>query len=303
MAYRTTMASNSMDFCSQYKLNFGLQLVSCGEKHCVNEALFEDMGKETQARIIFVLSGRGAIHRKQEMQSIQEGRAIVVHPDERSLFRAIQLEPWHLIWMDIAGELCEPLLKNMGFEGNIPVLRVEQTILHMAQQMADNVNRIGSGSLAQELQRAGAFMEFLSWMNYSNSVIPSEAREGPPEEDVSGETGEGYRHVRYLEHYFRVNYQKRIRMSELAEDMGITPYYLCHIFQKYRGMSPSKCLAEIRIARAMKLLEETDQSIGKIAAECGYSNALNFSKLFSRTNGCSPSAYRKMQKNAALNGN
>ena len=105
----------------------------------------------------------------------------------------------------------------------------------------------------------------------------------------------------HLENYFRENYKQRIRMSDIAEEMGISSYYLCHIFQKYKGMSPSKCLSEIRIARAMKLLEETDMPVGKISEECGYPNALNFSKLFSRMNGCSPSNYRKMQRAAPVN--
>lgn len=302
MSYSSATANAQKEFRTQYKLHFGLQLISCGEMHCINEALFENMGGETDARIFFVLSGKGAIHRKKEMQSIQEGRAFVVRPGERKQFRTILLEPWHLVWMDISGALCEPLLEALGFTGDIPVIRIEQTIMHMAQQTAERVNRVGTGTLAQELQRAGIFLDFMSWMDYSHSTISYEEREGPPEEDDMDEGGEGYRHVKYLEHYFRVNYQKRIRMSDLAKDMGITPYYMCHIFQKYRGMSPTKCLADIRITRAMKLLEETDKSIGKIAVECGYSNALNFSKLFSRANGCSPSAYRKMQKEAALNG-
>ena len=55
----------------------------------------------------------------------------------RRVCRAIILEPWHLVWMDVGGELCTPLLENLGFEGSMSAVPVEQTILHMAQQMVD----------------------------------------------------------------------------------------------------------------------------------------------------------------------
>ena len=301
MSYLTANSDSPGRICTEYRQRMGIHLVSCGEMHCYNETFLENMGEEPDARIFFVLSGKGAIHRKKQMQSIQEGKAFLIFPEDRRVCRAIILEPWHLVWMDVGGELCTPLLENLGFEGSMSAVPVEQTILHMAQQMVDGVNRIGNGTLAQELRRTGLFMNFLSWMEYSKNKISEVKEKAPPEEELSEENGDGYRHVKYLENYFRENYKQRIRMSDIAEEMGISSYYLCHIFQKYKGMSPSKCLSEIRIARAMKLLEETDMPVGKISEECGYPNALNFSKLFSRMNGCSPSNYRKMQRAAPVN--
>lgn len=296
MAIFRTIPKEEREVLQRYKQQVGLQLASCGEMDCLNERVFEEIGRTSDGRIFFVLSGKGALHREKRMQSIEEGMAFLIRPDDSKTFRAIFLEPWHLVWMELSGRASSLILEQLGFEEDICAIHVEQTILHMAHQMVDSANRIGEGSLEQEMRRTSLLMDFLSWMECSRHRIQKEGQTLPNAEAPPGENGEGYRHVEYLENYFRENYSKPIRMSELADQMGITPYYMCHIFQKYRGMSPSNCLSDIRIARAMKLLEETDQPVRKVAAECGYSNPMNFSKFFSRVNGCSPSAYRKQYR-------
>ncbi|MBP5166766.1 MAG: helix-turn-helix transcriptional regulator, partial [Oscillospiraceae bacterium] len=51
-----------------------------------------------------------------------------------------------------------------------------------------------------------------------------------------------------------------------------------------------------RMERAAALLRETDESVGEIAAEIGYSNAGRFSELFKREYGDTPLQYRMRQR-------
>jgi AraC-like DNA-binding protein len=44
--------------------------------------------------------------------------------------------------------------------------------------------------------------------------------------------------------------------------------------------------------RAMRLLAETQQRLEAVAAEVGYGDAFSFSKVFKRTVGVSPKAFR-----------
>ena len=53
---------------------------------------------------------------------------------------------------------------------------------------------------------------------------------------------------------------------------------------------------EERMERAAALLRETDESVGEIAAEIGYSNAGRFSELFKREYGDTPLQYRMRQR-------
>ena len=62
------------------------------------------------------------------------------------------------------------------------------------------------------------------------------------------------------------------------------------------GMSPQEYLIEIRMRRASDLLGRSNDPIQSIAAECGYDDALAFSKVFKSKFGVNPSEYR-MQHN------
>ena len=52
----------------------------------------------------------------------------------------------------------------------------------------------------------------------------------------------------------------------------------------------------MKIQAACRLLDSTDESVKVIAARLGFSDPLYFSRVFRRTQGLSPSAYRRSQQ-------
>lgn len=77
-------------------------------------------------------------------------------------------------------------------------------------------------------------------------------------------------------------------------DCGYTENYLRSCFRKETGMPPLQYLHHLRIEQAKNmLLQEDFVSIGRVAAECGFSDALYFSTCFKKHTGLSPTAYRK----------
>ena len=61
-------------------------------------------------------------------------------------------------------------------------------------------------------------------------------------------------------------------------------------------MSPQEYLIETRMRRASDLLTRSMDPIRNIAAECGYEDALAFSKVFKARFGLNPSDYRKQYR-------
>ena len=61
------------------------------------------------------------------------------------------------------------------------------------------------------------------------------------------------------------------------------------------GVSPQEFQMNFRMERAGNLLRSTDNPVGMIAAELGYSDALAFSKSFRRHFGISPTQYREQE--------
>lgn len=101
---------------------------------------------------------------------------------------------------------------------------------------------------------------------------------------------------RALMHIRRVveaNPHHSLSLAELAAEAHVTEKYLCRLFAKWVGFPPVQTYTLLRLESAMLLLARTNLSVKEVAQRCGFDNALYFSRLFSRTCGLSPTAFRK----------
>ncbi len=114
--------------------------------------------------------------------------------------------------------------------------------------------------------------------------------------DANGEREEdsaaaGY--VRYAENYIQEHLGESVQVDTIAEQLGITRGYLRNVFFAVHGMSPREYLTEARLRRAEALLKEGERSVTSVAAEVGYEDMLQFSRIFKKHTGVSPSQYRR----------
>lgn len=64
-------------------------------------------------------------------------------------------------------------------------------------------------------------------------------------------------------------------------------------FKQETGMSVAQYLRQLRLCKAMELLRYDRQTIGEVAALCGFDDSNYFSVVFHQAQGMSPSAYRQ----------
>lgn len=81
--------------------------------------------------------------------------------------------------------------------------------------------------------------------------------------------------------------------KELAALYGITPEHFIRSFKKSYQKTPARYRTAHRIQAAKNLLQDTRLSVGIIAELCGYSDALYFARIFKKSEGISPSEYRR----------
>jgi len=93
--------------------------------------------------------------------------------------------------------------------------------------------------------------------------------------------------------YICEHFSEQITLQSVAEHFFLSKEYFSLIFKQKTGFGFNEYLNQLRISYAMKLLENTDESIISIANKCGYNDSSYFAAVFKKVSGVSPKNYRK----------
>jgi len=98
--------------------------------------------------------------------------------------------------------------------------------------------------------------------------------------------------ARCVQGYISVHLQTKIKMGNLARVAQFSPHRFERSFRASFGCTPRQYVVRMRIERAQHLMSMCSDSLGQIAAECGFTNPSHFSHCFSRVVGERPGAWR-----------
>lgn len=86
---------------------------------------------------------------------------------------------------------------------------------------------------------------------------------------------------------------ERITLNEVARELGETPSAITHRLQRKFGLSFSEYIGRLRVEEAKSLLRRTRLTATEIARRVGVRDQSQFSKLFKRHEGLTPTAFRE----------
>lgn len=92
--------------------------------------------------------------------------------------------------------------------------------------------------------------------------------------------------------YISQNYDRKLLLTEIAEQEGLSMNYLSHLFRDFFGLSFQEYLLRLRCEKAQQLLF-TDLSLYDISVSCGFSDPKYFNQGFRKIYGCTPKQYKK----------
>lgn len=94
--------------------------------------------------------------------------------------------------------------------------------------------------------------------------------------------------------YIENNFEKQIKLSEVAEMVNMSESAFSHFFKKKTSCTFIDYVINLRVARACQMLSETTHSIAEICFLCGFNNLSNFIRIFKKKKGSTPSEYRAL---------
>ncbi|MDI3407961.1 GlxA family transcriptional regulator [Streptomyces cavernicola] len=86
--------------------------------------------------------------------------------------------------------------------------------------------------------------------------------------------------------------EQPLTLRELAAQEAMSVRTFSRRFREESGLTPMQWLAQQRLAHARQLLEETDRTVDRVAAESGFGTAASLRQHFQSALGVSPRAYR-----------
>lgn len=92
------------------------------------------------------------------------------------------------------------------------------------------------------------------------------------------------------------SYASEIQLHDALAMVNMSKATFSRHFMRCTGQSFSAFLNQVRISNASRLLQTTQESIGNIAFQTGFSSLANFNRIFRNIKGHSPSEYRRIHR-------
>lgn len=266
-----------------------LCLIYCGWEHCDPGHRFGPNQRSTYV-LHFVKRGKGTLEINGETYHLGPGDAFLLQPYMEAWYQADEEEPWSYMWVGFSGLKADECAGSAGFSEKLPIHQVG--CLEQIGRYIDEILEAHQLSYQDELRRNGLLMLIFSELirdhreNASRTKVPYEYP--------------GSVYVKHAVEYIAYNYNKRIKINELADYIGVNRSYLTSCFKKTMGCSPQMYLINLRMEKAKSLLTKSNMQINVIANAVGYQDQLAFSKIFKQYYGISPKAYREAKQELVI---
>ncbi len=93
--------------------------------------------------------------------------------------------------------------------------------------------------------------------------------------------------------YIRNEFAQSISLDTAADKIGISPFYLSRLMKQELGVTFIEYLTMVRMSEAVRLAEETNDTLQVIAQKTGYTNVTYFCKVFKKNMGKTIGEWRR----------
>lgn len=270
-----------MDIIFTNRLNqTDIDVIECGTQKCEPSHSFGPAMRDFYL-IHIIHKGCGYFRIENKEFYLKAGDAFAIWPDNLIYYRADSEDPWEYSWVGFHGTKAEFYLRQTNFSLEKPIVACTsyKYVKHCFEEMmlSRALNR------SREIHLLGTFYHLLSHF----------IEEASNDSDFKPIDGRRSQYINKAVEFIKINYSKKISISDIARHVGIDSKYLCTLFKTQLKLSPYKFLLNIRMDRACELLQNTYVTIGDISRSVGYEDQLLFSKMFKRFKGSSPKEFRE----------
>lgn len=224
-----------------------------------------------------------------DVEPVSGGKLIFDGKDESELVLAIKFGPKEKIEeavRSIVSKMSDARVHSRQYQAYM--LSISNCIIQLIQQYDLDMGQIfegGSGdpfALIPQLLQKEAFGQWLLPIALKINSAMTEERDNTAKQVMEK-----------AKEYIMENYQDPdLSVEQLCRYLHMSPAYFSTMFKKATGQTYVAYLTEVRLNKAVELLNKTDDKTYVIASKVGYQEQNYFSYVFKKKFGVSPTRYR-----------
>lgn len=217
-------------------------------------------GPETRDHFLlhYIVSGEGFLRIEHKTYRIEANNLFIIPPDTLFYFQADSDNPWEYTWLCFDGEYANKLYRLKS-----PVVPAKAEYFENLLECRNHTG-MEADYLASRLW--AIFAQLFRQRKYDD-------------------------YVAIARDYITTNYMRKIRIENIADNIGISRKYLSKLFKESTGQTMQDFLINLRLNKARGLIINHGYSVQAAASIVGYDDVFAFSALFKRHFGHPPKYY------------
>ena len=259
-----------------------MELVGFGWENYANYKVFSDpvVHSTRYHSLHLAVKGCGTLTINGITYPITEGTFFLCPADTPLYYVSDPNDPYAYYWFDFTGKCCNELFERMQISADTPIYITSN--LKYYETLLRELLSVPCDSLSLDLYALSYFYQILSAIINERNLQPTPK--------ISAKESLVTQVVSYLQYNFTF---PDLTIEGLARMVHVSHSYLCRIFKECTGQSMAAYLTSLRLKKAVALFASTNYSLLDISMMVGYSDYPNFTKLFKKFTGQSPSIFRK----------
>ncbi|MBQ7714522.1 MAG: helix-turn-helix domain-containing protein [Clostridia bacterium] len=255
----------------------GLAMLRCGWERC-EEPFYFSHGNADGYELFCVLEGNGRFEADSRKYSAVKGDLFVFRPGTKVTYSSEDKDfLWTLCWIAFAGYDAEFYLSEAGITANGVYKNAD--VKGFAAAVNKCLDVCGSEKSPPSQATVNAIL-----LEAFSSLKPQKAAKVRLRASEQAEKA-----LNFIEH----NYMRGITARDVTAALNIDRTHFFRIFKAKTGVSPEQYILRFRIGKAKELLASTKYTVTEVASFVGVNDVYYFSKLFKRSEGITPTEYRK----------
>lgn len=223
-----------------------------------------------------VLSGQGRLVIGEKEIMVGPGDVFFLFPEIQHGYTPVS-DRWELAWVSFQGREARQLLAYAGVNESGAVRLRTDSLLDALERML----MLEEGGEEYETECSKLVYAMLLDLKFLLS--------GKVNRDFTMER------IRPVLGHIAQHLDRPLPLAELADIAGVSPQYLCRMFQKTLKIRPLAYINQERINKSKKLMfSDRDKKIYEIAGMVGYENPSYFCAVFKRHTGMSPEEFKQL---------